>query len=427
MRLVIVGGVAAGLSAASRARRVDRGLEIVVLEKGGRISYGACGLPYLVEGQVSSLDELTVHTPEFFERERDIRIRTGCEVASVAHAKREVVLASGERVRYDRLVWAAGARPAANVRGERVFTLHNDRDAERLQAFLRERRPRTAAVVGGGYIGLEMATALRARGLAVTLYHDGLTLLNREEPWLTEKVSERLQSCGVTLRLNAAVAAPDDLGDDFVLWTAGLKPNVEILAEAGAELGRTGALRVSEHMETSLGGVYAAGDCCEAMHRVTGRPVWLPLGATANKMGRVAGANAAGARERFEGITGTSIVRIGGLAVAMTGLGVIQARREGFTPVETLIEARDRPKYFRGRKVTVQLVADRGSRRLLGGAICGDEGVAGRINVVATALAARMTAADFASLDLAYAPPYAAVADPLLVAAQSLVKALDGR
>ncbi|MBI5085921.1 MAG: FAD-dependent oxidoreductase [Acidobacteria bacterium] len=427
MRLVVVGGVAAGLSAASRARRVDRSLEIVVLEKGSRISYGACGLPYLVEGQVSSLDELTVHPPEFFERERDIRIRTGCEVKSVAHAKREVLLASGERIRYDRLVWAAGARPAASVRGERVFTLHNDRDAERLQAFLHEHQPRTASVVGGGYIGLEMATALRARGLAVTLYHDGLNLLNREEPWLTERVSARLQQCGVTLRLNTPVAAPDDLGDDFVLWTAGLKPNVEILAEAGAELGRTGALRVSEHLESSLGGVYAAGDCCEAMHRVTGRPAWIPLGTTANKMGRVAGANAAGARERFEGITGTSIVRIGGLAVAMTGLGMIQARREGFTPVEALVEARDRPKYFRGRKVAVQLVADRNSRRLLGAAICGDEGVAGRINVAATALAARMTAADFAALDLAYAPPYATVADPLLVAAQTLLKALDAR
>ena len=424
MRLVVVGGVAAGLSAAAQARRVDRALEIVVLEKGERISYGACGLPYWIEGQVDTLDELTVYTPQYFERDRDIRIRTGAEVAAIQHGRREVVLSSGERIRYDRLVWAAGARPALPARGAKTFNLHTDRDAARLRAFLVEQRPATAAVVGGGAIGLEMVTALRARGLAVMLYQEGLHLLEGNQEWLTKTILARLERCRVRVRLNTPVAAPESLPEDVVVVCAGLKPNVEALAEAGAELGRSGALRVDERTETTLGGIYAAGDCAEAMHVVSGHGAWIPLGTTANKMGRVAGANAAGARERFEGIAGTSIVRVAGLAVAMTGLSPQQARREGFTPLEVLVEGRDRPRYFRGAKVQVQLTADRNTRRLLGASIAGDEGVIGRINVVATALAARMKAADFAALDLAYAPPYATVVDPLLVAGRKLADAL---
>lgn len=425
MKLVVVGGVAAGLSAASRARRVDPSMEIVVLEKGERISYGACGLPYWIEGQVKSVDQLTVYQPEFFERERNIRIRTGCEVTAVQHGRREVLLRSGERVPYDRLVWAGGARPLEPARGERVFTLHTDRDAERLQGFLRDRQPKTAAVVGGGYIGLEMATALRARGLSVTVYHDGVSLLGRGEEWLTKKVSERLARCRVELRLNTRAPSPDALPHDLVLLAKGLAPNVEVLQEAGAGIGRTGAFQVTERMETTLGGVYAAGDCCEARHIVSGQPAWLPLGTTANKMGRVAGANAAGARERFAGIAGTSIVRIGGLAVGMTGLSAMQARRDGFTPVEVVVEGRDRPRYFLGRMVSVCLVGDRNSKRLLGASVAGDEGVLGRVNVVAAALAGRMRVEDFAEIDMAYAPPYATAADPLMVAAQQLAKLVD--
>jgi CoA-dependent NAD(P)H sulfur oxidoreductase len=425
MRLVVVGGVAAGLSAASRARRLDRSLEIVVLEKGQRISYGACGLPYFIEGQVASIDDLNVRTAEVFERERDIRIRTGCEVVSIQHSKRELLLRGGERVRYDRLVWAAGARAALQPGGPKVFTLHTDVDAEKLRAFLEQRKPRTAAVIGGGYIGLEMATALRTRGLDVTLFHENLSLLNREDDWLTQRLIERLKRCRVDVKLNTPVAAPSELPHDVVLLSAGLRPNAEVPAEAGAECGRSGALRVSERMETSLAGVYAAGDCCEVNHVVSGRPVWIPLGPTATKTGRVAGANAAGGRERFPGVAGTSIVRVAGLSVATTGFSSIQARREGFAPVEAQITARARAKYFRGREIAVQLVAERNSRRLLGAAIVGDEDSSGRINVAATALAAKLKVEDLASLDLAYSPPYGVVMDPLLVAAQQLMKQLD--
>jgi NADPH-dependent 2,4-dienoyl-CoA reductase/sulfur reductase-like enzyme len=424
MRIVVVGGVAAGLSAASRARRVDPSAEILVFEKGKRISYGACGLPYLLEGQVSSIEQLVVYRPEFFERERNIRIRTESEVVAVHHGRREAVLRSGERVRYDRLVWAAGARPARVSRSPRVFRLHTDEDALRLEEYLGRERPQTAAVVGGGYIGLEAATALRARGLRVRLHHDATTLLNREDPWVTKRIVERLEQCGVDVRLNEPVD-PEALDAGLVIDATGLRPNVEVLAEAGAALGRTGALAVSERMETSLYGVFAAGDCCEARHVVSGRDVWIPLGTTANKMGRVAGANAAGRRERFQGVAGTSIVRVAGLAAAVTGLSQQQARREGFSPVEAVVEGREKAKYFFGRTIGVQLVADRNSRRLLGAAVTGDDGVLARINTVAAALAARMDAETFAGIDLAYAPPYAAVMDPLLVCAGQLLRLLD--
>lgn len=425
MKLVVVGGIAAGLSAASRARRLDASLDILVLEKGSRISYGACGLPYYIEGQAESIDELTLHTPEFFRRERRIEIRTGAEVVAVRHPQRELQLASGERIRYDKLIWATGARALRPSRAnDRTFVLRTDLDAERLEAFLQARGPKTAAVIGGGYIGLEMVTALRARGLAVTLYESQGHYLHRDDDWLTARITERLERSRVKVRLRTPAGAPEQMGEDLILWCAGAQPNAELLADAGAATGRSGALAVNDRCETTLHGVWAAGDCAETHHLVSGRPVWIPLGATANKTGRVAGANAAGGRERFPGIAGTSIVRVAGLAVASTGLNSAQARMDGFRPASAVIEAQERPRYFRGRKLQVELVADRGTRRILGATVAGDEGARGAINVVATALASRLTLDDFLSLDLAYTPPYSTVMDPLLIAAQQLAREL---
>ncbi len=430
-RLVVIGGVAAGLSAASRARRLDPSLDILVLEKGSTISYGACGLPYYVEGRVESARQLIVYTPEYFRRERNIEVRTTAEVAAISHPRREVVLAGGERIKYDRLVVGTGARPdrgaIAGADAPHVFTLYTLDDTERLRAFLRERRPKRAAVIGAGYIGLEAADALRVNGLAVTLFASESDLLGRQDPELTKLLAKHLERFHVELRLNTPVRSLDGLGFDVVVLSSGLRPNVELAQEAGIEIGRTGAIRTSERMETNLTGVFAAGDCIETTHLVTGRPVWIPLGTTANKTGRVAGASAAGARERFPGIVGTSIVRVCGLAVAMTGLSVSQARKEGFDPVAARIQSLDRAKYFQWwvKPTTVELVADRRTGRLLGGTVTGfGDGVAGRINVTATALAAKMTVQDFEQLDLCYAPPFAPVWDPLLVAAQQLRKAI---
>ena len=199
---------------------------------------------------------------------------------------------------------------------------------------------------------------------------------------------------------------------------------MELAAEAGVEIGRTGAIRADERMETNLPGVYAAGDCAEVMHLVSGRPTWIPLGTTANKTGRVAGANAAGGRERFPGTVGTSIVGVFGMGFATTGLTAVQARAEGFSPAAVQIEAKSKPGYFQGAKTQVELVADRATGRLLGGSVVSADGAAGRVNVIATALQARLRLDQFEQLDLAYSPPFSTVWDPLLIAAQQLRKAL---
>jgi len=426
--LLVVGGVAAGLSAAARARRLDPRLEITVMEKGPVISYGACGLPYLVEGRVHAPEQLIVYTPEYFRKERNIAVRTGARVVAVSHPRREVQLASGERIRYDRLVLATGARcDTSGMAGAdlpHVFTLHTLDDAERMRTFLRDRKPRSAVVVGGGYIGVEAADALRRHGLHVTILERRRHVLLREDTAFTAAVRKQLETHGVELRCESPVHSVEGLGADLVVISAGFKPNVELAAEAGVEIGRTGAIRTDEGMETTVRGIYAAGDCAEVQHLVSGRPAWIPLGTTANKTGRVAGANAAGGRERFPGIVGTSIVGIFGRGFATTGLSEAEARAAGFSPVAARIDARSRPGYYGGTPTTVELVADRSSGRLLGGSVIGDDGAAGRVNVIATALQARMRLDDFESLDLAYSPPFSPVWDPLLIAAQQLQKEL---
>jgi NADPH-dependent 2,4-dienoyl-CoA reductase/sulfur reductase-like enzyme len=433
MALVVIGGVAAGLSAAARARRVDPRLEIIVLEKGPVVSYGACGLPYFVEGRVRDARQLIVYTPEYFRKERQIDVRTGARVVALAHSRREVLLESGERVRYDKLVLATGARcDTAGISGAaqpHVFTLHTLQDAERMRRFLREKQPRRAVVIGAGYIGLEAADALRRNGVAVTVLERSPYALLRQDPQFTAAVRKQLELYRVELRCGVAVPAIEadsvaGIPCDMAVIAAGFKPNVELATEAGVEIGRTGAIRTDDHMETTVRGIFAAGDCAEVNHLVTGRPTYIPLGTTANKAGRVAGANAAGGRERFPGIVGTSIVGIFGMAFATTGLSAAEARQEGFSPVAARIEAPSKPRYFRGVPTTVELVADRATRRLVGGSVIGEDGAAGRIDVIAAALQNRMRVEDFEQLDLAYSPPFSPVWDPLLIAAQQLLKEL---
>jgi NADPH-dependent 2,4-dienoyl-CoA reductase/sulfur reductase-like enzyme len=429
MRLLVIGGVAAGMSAASRARRLDASLEIVVLEKGPVVSYGACGLPYLVEGRVRRAEQLIVYTPEQFRRDRNIKVRTGARVTSIAHSRREAAIEGGERVHYDRLVIATGTRPRqTGIAGEEmphVFHLHTFEDGERLRRFLVEQRPRTALIIGAGYIGMEAADVLRRHGLRVAIASRGKDALRRRDPELTELLTRHLERFGVKVRWNTAVTSIEKEKTDLVLLATGVQPNIEIAQEAGLEIGRCGAIRVDDRLQTNLAGVYAAGDCAETHHLVTGRAEYVPLGTTANKMGRVAGANAAGRPERFRGIVGTSIFSVFGLGVGITGLSSEQARIAGFSPVETRIQSRSKPGYFGGRPITVQLVADRRTRRLLGGWVMGEQGVGGRINVIAMALHAGMRVEDLEGCDLAYAPPFAPVWDPVLIAAQQLIKLVD--
>ncbi len=433
MRLAIIGAMGAGLSAALRARRVNSSLDIVVLEKGEVISCSACGLPYYIEGRVTSTSDLLARAPEYF-RERRIEIRTGVTVRQIRHSRRDLVLGGGDTLAYDRLIIATGARPDRSALGSNAplssFELHTLDDAIRLREFLETRQPRRAVVIGAGYVGLETADVLRARGLEVTLLEPTDYVLGRPDGAMTGVVREELGRAGIDLRLATRVSQVEtgrvnDIPCDLIVSATGFLPSAELASEAGVQLGTTGAIAVDDRLESNLAGVFAAGDCAEARHLVTGRPAYIPLGTTANRMGRVAGSSAAGGRERFLGIVGTSILRVCKLGLAVTGLLPAEARKEGFEPIWHQVTALDHVKYFKGRPTTVYLVGDRRTRRLLGGWVCGEAGVPGRINLIAAALTCRMRIDEFEQLDLAYTPPFSPLRDPLQVAANELLKLVD--
>ncbi len=441
-RLLVIGGVAAGLSAASRARRRDPHLQITVLEKGPHVSYSACGLPYFLGGHVRDASELVVYTADYFREKRGIEVLTGCEALEIEPGRRRVRAVERETQQekifhFDRLVLATGARtdwpaiPGLDL--AHVFQANTLEGALAARQFLDRALPRSAAVLGGGYIGLETAEALRERGLEVTVLERGEEILEGFDADVTRRVEEALAGRGVLLLKGSpalavteseVVSAAGRHRADLVIVSTGFRPNVELAQSAGVALGPTGAIRVDERMQTNLSGIYAAGDCTETVHLVTGRSVWIPLGTTANKQGRVAGENAAGGQARFSGVVGTAISRIFGFECGRTGLSEAQAR--DFRTVAVTIEHPSRAHYMGGRNILVKLVAERGSGRLLGAQMVGPEGVAKRIDVLATALHARMTVEQVAELDLSYNPPVAPVWDPILIAAQQAVKKLSG-
>ncbi|MHB8656287.1 MAG: FAD-dependent oxidoreductase [Terriglobia bacterium] len=447
-RLVVVGGVAAGLSAASRARRVNPHLEILVYEKGPDISYSACGLPHLVAGVVENADALRIYSPEFFQSKRNIQVLTGHEVTEVSPGSRSVTIITPgggnfKRVHYDRLILATGAEPARpavpGIDLGGIFHVTNLQSTVALKAHLEAQHSRTAVIIGGGYIGLEMADALTARGIKVTLLERSAGLFESVDDDIAAPIEKELEARGVRLIKDAPVAAI--LGDregrarrvtwengetetDCVVLATGVRPRVQLAEQAGIQLGATGAIAVSDRMETSEAAIYAAGDCAEAMHLVSERAVYFPLGTTANKQGRVAGDNAAGGRSRFAGIVGTAAVKVFSLELARTGLNLAQAKEAGFTARAATVRAAEHARYLGGKDIIVKIVADQASGRLLGAQMVGSAGVAKRIDVFATALQARMTVEQVSQLDLSYAPPFSTVWDPVLIAAQEMLREL---
>jgi NADPH-dependent 2,4-dienoyl-CoA reductase/sulfur reductase-like enzyme len=445
-RIVVIGGVAAGMSAASQARRRNPEAQLVVFERGDQISYGACGMPYNIADPQRVMDDLVVLTPEQARDDRGIELHLGHEVVSLDPEAAEVVVRDLEaeeerREPYHALIIATGARatqlrfPGNDLPG--VVALRTLDDGRQLRHLL-EDEPTRAVIVGGGYIGMEMAHVLVARGLHVTVLEKMPQILPGWHPETVARVDEVLRGHGVEVltgvSLTAAEAGQDgsvkevvtDAGHiaaDLMLVAAGVQPNVELATDAGLRLGETGAIWVNQYQQTSNPAIWAAGDCAESYHRILRKNAWIPLGTTANKQGRIAGANAVGGKQRFRGIVGTAGFVVFDQEVARTGLSPEQARSEGFEPELVTIRQRSRAHaYPGGTMVQVTLIADGPSGLLLGAEITGKEGAALRINTVATALAAHLSVADLQGLDLAYAPPFAPVWDPLLVAANQLIK-----
>jgi NADPH-dependent 2,4-dienoyl-CoA reductase/sulfur reductase-like enzyme len=437
-QLIVIGGVAAGLAAAMQARRAAPELRITVLEKTADISYGACGLPYVVSGLIPALERLVLHTPEYFREQHDIDVQLRAEASEILPARSVVrVNANGERreMNFDSLVLATGAAavcpPLAGHDLAGVFVMRQLRDGRRLLQFIEQVRPRDAVIVGAGYIGLEMAEAFRARGLNTTLVESSDRVMSTLGGGLRDRVVAELRGRGVEVVLGERVSALEGRGEQVarvicesgrafaaqvVLIGVGVRPAVEIAKDAGLEIGESGAIATDANQRTSAANVFAAGDCSETLHRVSGRRVWMPLAQPAVRQGWVAGANAAGAtpEARFAGVVGTNAVKVFDLEVARTGLSLEEARDAGFDASIIEDETASRAGYYPGgAKILTRVVHDK-SGRLLGAQMVGREGVAQRIDVYAAALHANLKIEELNQLDLAYAPPYAPTIDPIL-------------
>jgi NADPH-dependent 2,4-dienoyl-CoA reductase/sulfur reductase-like enzyme len=384
----------------------------------------------------------------FFKEKRDIDVYLHHEVLKIFPAKRSVLVKDLEKdkefeVGYDKLVIATGARAVKpNIKGidlNGIFTIRFLEDGIAIKNFIRESSPKKALIIGAGYIGMEMAEALVSLGIDVTIVEVMPNILGSMDDEINEVVEAELQKNGVKLLKSTSVI--EFVGDgfvrkailnngssldvDLVIVGAGIKPNSEIARDAGIEIGRSGAIAVNQRMETNIPGVFAAGGCAEAFHLVLGRPVYIPLGTTANKQGKVAGENAVGGNAIFKGIVGTAVFKVFELEVARTGISEKQAKEEGIDYVSTVIEHSSRAHYYPGgSKIRVKLIAERKTGRLLGAEMVGRDGVAKRIDVFATALHARMSIGEIAGLDLSYAPPFAPVWDPILIAANDIEKKL---
>jgi NADPH-dependent 2,4-dienoyl-CoA reductase/sulfur reductase-like enzyme len=446
--VVIIGGNAAGMTAAGRAARLDPALEVSVLEQGPHVAYSICGAPYFLSGEVRSLDDLVLYTPEEFSARNGVRVLTGTRVEAIDLPRRRVLATDGAGQElafpYDRLLLATGGRGMRlGVAGEEAANIHSLAtlgDAARIGAHLAA-GVRTCLLVGGGLVNLELADALARRGIDLTLVEREERILPGLDPEMAELVEAEVARRGVRLWKGRSVrtffAGPggavesawvegiaERVPADLVLVDVGARPEVRLAEAAGLRVGISGGIAVTERLETSAAGVWAAGNCAETVHLVSNRPLASALGTAANKQGRVAGENLAGRPSTFRGVLDTWVVRVFDLTVARTGLTEEGARACGFQPVAVRISAPARAAYFSGpAPLTVRALADRRSRRLLGLQAIGP-GADKRVDVAAVALTASLGVDEASQLDLAYAPPYGAVVDPFLVAMNALARSL---
>ena len=445
---VVIGGDAAGMSAASKAKRDNPDLEIIVFEKGDWVSYAACGMPYFIKGEIDTLDDLVQVTPEEFRTERNIDLRTNHEVIDIDPTAQIVTVDTPDETitqPYDQLLIGTGASaiipPLDGIDLPGVFTIHDMDEADAINNFIKEHDPSQAAIVGGGYVGIEMAEALLEHDIGIELFEMLPTILQPFGDVVAERVQRVLETNDVAVHLETAVNGFE--GDDtvtdviagadaekhpaeLVVVGVGVQPNVALAESAGIELGPTGAIATDKYGRTNYEHIFAAGDCAEATHTVTDEPAYVPLALTANRAGRAIGQTVTGTPTPVGEIAGTAIVKALDVGASRTGIiAEDEANDAGYDPISVTIDAPTRAHYYPGAtELTVTLVADRVSGRILGASMVGKEGVK-RIDTVATALHAGLTVSDLETLDLAYAPPFSPVWDPVLTAARVLAGKID--
>jgi NADPH-dependent 2,4-dienoyl-CoA reductase/sulfur reductase-like enzyme/rhodanese-related sulfurtransferase len=445
-KMVIVGGVAAGATAAARARRLSGDAEITVLEAGPDVSFANCGLPYYIGGDITSRSKLILQSPESFKDQYNVTVQTETEVVAIDKEAKTVTAKdtkSGRTMKmdYDSLILAQGGKPIVpplpGVDQNHVFSLWTLADMDAIHKHIEQAAPRSAVVVGGGFIGLEMAEALKKRGLEVTVVERLPQVMPNLEAEIAGFLTQELASYGVDVltgrsvsEIHASTVKLDDdreVSADMVLMSVGVKPTLKLAEETGLAIGEAGGLLVDEYLCTSDPSIFAAGDMVEIEHRVFGRKVRIPLAGPANRQGRLAAGNALGVKRPYSGSMGTSIVRVFEAVAGSTGLSLSKAREAGIPADAVTVHKEHHTSYYPGSKeVTVMLIYNRDTGVIIGGQTAGYAGADRRLDVLATAVAAKMTLGDIAELDLAYAPPLGTANDPVNMAAFTAENRLSG-
>lgn len=440
MKVVIVGGVAGGATAAARIRRLDEQAEIVVFERSGYISYANCGLPYYIGDVITDRSDLTLQTPEsFFSRFR-VNMKVRHEVTAIHPEKKEVTvknLETGEEFEesYDKLILSPGAKPTQprlpGVGLNKLFTLRTVEDTFRIKAYISENHPKSAVLAGGGFISLELAENLRELGMEVTIVQRPKQLMNPFDPDMAAFIHSEMRRHGVKLALGHTVEGFEEkdggvdvllkdeqpLHADMVILAIGVSPETTLAKDAGLELGIKGSIVVNDRMETSISDIYAVGDAVQVKHFVTGQDALISLAGPANKQGRIAADNICGGDSHYTGSQGSSVIKIFGMTAATTGVNETNARKTGLDVDTVILSPMSHAGYYPGGKVmTMKVVFEKATYRLLGAQIVGYEGVDKRIDVLATAIRAGIKATELKDLDLAYAPPYSSAKDPVNMA-----------
>ena len=450
-RFVVVGGVAAGMSAASRAKRNRPDMEVVVLERGDFVSYGSCGLPYFISDLVKDVHGLVVYDAAFFKEKRGIDVLLKHEATKIDPQAKLVSTRNLEqdkevKLSYDKLAICTGASPSyPDLPGfdlKNIFVIRTAADGVALKNFLKEASPKKAVIIGAGLIGLEMAEAFRARGLKVTVVKRPGSILKMFDGDMVRLVEDELKAKNVELvkdaviqefegdaegKVRAVVLAQGTYQADLVLLATGAKANSELARQAGLKIAANGTIFVDDRMQTTNPDIFAAGDCVGQRHLITGKDVYIPRGTTANKQGRVAGDNASGGNDVFEGVVGTAISKIFDLTVARTGLSSAEASAEGYDFVTSTVAHPSHAHTYPNPEpedITIKLMVERATGKLLGAQMIGRIGVAKRIDVFATALHKSMSVEEISRLDLSYSPPFAPVWDSILVAANVALRKL---